>query len=99
MPVLAQTLHQVDAVAEQALLPSANVAEFITHTFGFFRSEHLAAQRRCLKKRVGISWGRLSISSPVTFCDKRHIYQVFCHKIRRSCNDGTNVNPSLHAVA
>ena len=50
MPVLAQTLHQVDAVAKQALLPSANVAEFITHTFGFFRSEHLAARQRCLKK-------------------------------------------------
>ena len=77
MSILAQTLHQVDAVAKQALLPSANVAEFITHTFGFFRSEHLATQQRCLKKRVGISWGRLSVSNPVTFCDKRHIYQVF----------------------
>lgn len=77
MSILAQTLHQVDAVAKKALLPSANVAEFITHTFGFFRSEHLAAQRRCLKKRVGISKGRLPVSNPVTFCDKRHIYQVF----------------------
>ena len=57
MPVLAQTLHQVDAVAKQALLPSANVAVFITHTFGFFRSEHLAAQQRCLKKNEWVSLG------------------------------------------
>ena len=72
MSILAQTLHQVDTVAKKSLLPSANVAEFITHTFGFFRSEHLAAQRRCLKKRVGIS-----ASHPAPCCDKRHIYQVF----------------------
>lgn len=57
MSILAQTLHQVDAVAKQALLPSANVAEFITHTFGFFRSEHLAARQRCLKKNEWVSLG------------------------------------------
>lgn len=50
MPILAQTLHEVDTVAKKSVLPSANVAEFITHTFGFFRSEHLEAQQRCLKK-------------------------------------------------
>ena len=49
MPILAQTLHEVDTVAKKSVLPSANVAEFITHTFGFFRGEHLAAGRRCLK--------------------------------------------------
>lgn len=59
MSILAQTLHQVDAVAKKALLPSANVAEFITHTFGFFRSELLAAQRRCLKKTSGYLLGSI----------------------------------------
>ena len=50
MPILTQTLHQVDTVAKRTLLHATNVAEFITHTFGVFRSEHLEAQQRCLKK-------------------------------------------------
>lgn len=49
MSILTQTLHQVDTVAKRTLLHATNVVEFITHTFGFFRGEHLAAGRRCLK--------------------------------------------------
>ena len=61
--ILSATLSQVDSPHIKTFSPGRCPTKIKAHTFGIFRSRHFAPKR--------------PPCNPVTFCDKRHIYQVF----------------------